>query len=259
MPSELSFGTVLTKAEVLSGDLRKVVGDPQSVVGNVKLGWSTTVDWGKNVGSTLKANYDLRANRNFVKDISISGDASMSGTTLGYEVTQQFADGSLGDTTAALKLSTPAYAGMKLVAEYDTKSPSHIKSLALPMSYACGKVCKLTGKTEWLGAAKAMKYAATASFQSASRYATKLNAQISHKVEEGGPGLSYEVGVAQGVGAGRGLSATLKNTKVLALAYDDAVLDDQATWTFAWDMPLTSGVKDAFLQPTVKAKRKWSF
>jgi len=149
--------------------------------------------------------------------------------------------------------------GLGLGAEYDTKTIDHIQSVSLSSGpYACGDVCKLSGKAEYLGSGKAMKYSGLANFQPKSKYATKLKATLSHAVEAGGPKLSYDAGVEQGVDKGRALSATVKNSKVLALEYADAAMDPTATWTFAWDMPLDAGAADAFLKPKVVVKRKWA-
>jgi hypothetical protein len=249
----------VSNAEVISGDIRTLLDNPAKVIGNVKVGWSTKADWGKGMTSTLSTSYDLKANRNFVKDVKLGGDFKQWGARLAYELTQGFADGGLGATGLNLKASSPKVVGMALEAEYDTAKPDHIKSLSLPLDYKCGEVCKLSGKTEWLGSAKAMKYAAAATFQPASKFATKLKATISHAVEAGGPSLSYEAGIEQGVDKGRSLTANVKNSKVLALEYTDAAVDPAATWVVGWDMPLDAGAKDAFLQPKVLVKRKWAF
>jgi len=88
--------------------------------------------------------------------------------------------------------------GLGLGAEYDTKTIDHIQSVSLSSGpYACGDVCKLSGKAEYLGSGKAMKYSGLANFQPKSKYATKLKATLSHAVEAGGPKLSYDAGVEQ--------------------------------------------------------------
>lgn len=250
----------VTRAEVLSGDMRRVMSTPGTVVHNVKLGWSSKINWSKSIASRLSASYDLKKNRNFIKDLSLSSDFESFGFQSSCSFTQEFADGGLDGASLNLQLSTPVVAGMRVEAEYDTCSHDHITSLALPVGpYRCGDICKLAGKTEWLGGAKAMKYAASAAFQPASKYVTKLKASATHAVEPGGPGLSYEAGVEQGVGKGRSVSATCKNSKSLALEYVDAAFDDQATWTLTANMPLDAGAKDAFVKPKVFLKRKWAF
>jgi len=251
----------VTRAEVLSGDMRGVMSSPGTVVHNVKLGWSSKINWSKSIASRLSASYDLKKNRNFIKEISLSGDVEKFGFESSYSLTQEFADGGLLEGASInLQLSTPMVAGLRVEAEYDTSSYDHITSLALPVGpYECGGVCKLGGKTEWLGGAKAMKHAASAAFQPASRYLTKLKASVTHAVAVGGPSLSYEAGVEQGVGKGRSVSATCKNSKILAIEYVDAIFDEQATWTLAANMPLDAGVRDAFVKPKIFLKRKWAF
>ena len=64
-----------------------------------------------------------------------------------------------------------------------------------------------------------------------------------------------EAAIVQGVDAGRSITATVKNSKVLALSYADSATEPDATWTVGWDMPLDAGAKSAFLEPAVVVKR----
>lgn len=243
----------LSKVEVSSGDLR--AQNSLKMLDNVKVGFGGTVSLGP-LKNRWSAKYELKGNRNFLKDASLAGDVAYMGVNLIYEATQSFKSRGLADRNVNLKLGTAA-AGAKVLAEYSTSSPDSIKALSLGRSFDVG-ACTLSGMVEYQGAAKAVKYAMQANLRVMQQYLSSVKATVTRKMAAGAD-VNYEMELAQKLSPGRGISATLKNSKVLALEYLDAALDPAAEWTLTATMLLDDGVREAVANPAITLKRAWVF
>ena len=135
------------KAEVVSGDIRGVVGSPKaSLFGAARVAWSGRLDLGK-LQSSWRATYDSRVSKRFLRDVALSGDGVLptKGPPVQYawklrtpvqyawKLTVPFAYLTTPSATpsAYLKLTTTPAADTKLTAEYDSRTPDTIKSLAM--------------------------------------------------------------------------------------------------------------------------------
>jgi len=251
--SGVSVSSGPVKAEVTSGDLQNILADTTaSLFSTAKLAVGGKLDFG-GYATRWRARYDSRANTNFIKDVSLMGEVSQKGAKLSYEVTQPFAGSALGEVSINLKLTTPLVAGHKLTAEYDTALPGTVKSLGLPLGPYKVAGVPLSGKAEYLGGGKAVKYVAQANFKST---LTQLRTTVVQGLRA--PGVKYEVEVAQELAEGREIAASLQNSKVLVLEYADATVDPAATWTLEAEVPLDTGLGSALAKPKLTAKRGWS-
>lgn len=187
--------------------------------------------WGKalNIGShrtNMKASYDYSASKDFLKEVSFSGDLTDSGDVkVGYEVTRDFGS---QDTEVVLT--------------------AHASDTDLSATYSDGALQEVGAKRDVeLGDQKvnvAPSYlvkAKTARVKMMSALAGgNVNGQVDYNTDSGA--TAYEVGYDTDLKAGQSLSATLTPASSdLEVELVDNTFEDGATWT----ANLAANLKDA--------------
>jgi len=165
----------------------------------------------------MNCKYDYSANKDFLKEVSFSGDLTNSGdVSVGYEVTRDFKN---KDTEVKL---TAAAQGTHLSATYNGNS---LQEVGANRDLEVGEQ-KVNVQPSWLVKART----ARVKMMSAIDSANSVNAQVDY--DTNGGAATYEVGYSRSMKDGQTLSATLQpSSKDLELELVDNTFEQGATWT----------------------------
>lgn len=228
-------------AEVSTGDLRH-----GGAFDNIKASWNQALKLG-DFKSQLQANYDYNANKEFLKEVSLTGDLLESkDMQASYEVSHDFAD-----KNTNVRLSATS-SGMKLGAEYDQADGFKEVSLDRDIDISDRTV---NVQPSWLVKAQTARVKLMSKLGSGD----KLSAQVDY--DTNGRSTTCEVGYDHHLEEGRDVSAKFKpNAREVDIDYVDNKFEEGATWTASASMPLEKGGNSNVLEAaklTVKRSWKW--
>jgi hypothetical protein len=243
MLSVAALGALANTAEISSTNLRS-----GAAFDNIKASWNQALKLG-DFSSNLKCGYDRNANKDFLKEVSLSGDlmeaSSDDDVRLSYEVTHDFAD---KNTNVKLSANTQ---GTTLSAEYDGNDG--VKEVSAERDVDIGDN-SVNVSPSWIVKAKTARV----------KLMSKLNgdkdsvsAQIDYNTDDSS--TAVEVGYDHSLEDGKDISATFNpDKKVLDVDYTDSKFESGATWTASASVPLedTGNILDA---AKVTLKRAWSW
>jgi hypothetical protein len=197
--------------------------------------------------TSLRANYDYNANRDFVKDVVFSGDLVEGGAddvSVSYEVTHDF-----GDKNTNVKLTAQA-SGTTFGAEYDQNDGVTEVSAERDLDVGDQKV---NVQPSWQVKSKTARVKLMSKLGGDS-----INAQIDYDID-GGEASLKEVSLDHHIEDGRDVSATFSpGSSNLKVDYVDKKVDSGATWTATATVPLEdrNNIVDS---ASLKLKRAWSW
>jgi len=228
-------------AEITTSNVRK-----GAAFDNIKAAWSKGLSIG-DLKTTLKCNYDYNDNRDFLKEVSLSGDLMEGGDddlAVSYEATHNFKS-----KATSVKVSAVT-SGTTVSADYDTEN--QLTEVSAQRSVDVGDQ-KVDVSPSWLVQAK------TARVKLMSKLGDKgsVSAQVDYGTEDSA--TSYEVGYTHDLDDGREVTATFKpDDNNLEVEYVDTTFEKDATWTAAASVPTddASNILDA---AKVTLKRSWSW
>jgi hypothetical protein len=199
--------------------------------------------------TSLRANYDYNANRDFVKDVVFSGDLVEGGAddvSVSYEVTHDF-----GDKNTNVKLTAQA-SGTTFGAEYDQNDGVTEVSAERDLDVGDQKV---NVQPSWQVKSKT----ARVKLMSKLGDSDSVNAQVDYATDGGA--LSYEVGYDRNIDNGRDVSASFSpDSKDLDIEYVDNTFESGATWTAKATVPLEQGGSNNILDGAkLTLKRAWQW
>jgi len=240
----IALGALSNTAELSTGNIRS-----GAAFDNIKASWNQALKFG-DFSTNLKCNYDYNANRDFLKDCSLSGDlVEASGdddVRVSYEVSHGFAD---KNTNVKLSANTQ---GTTLTAEYD--NADGVKEVSAERDLDIGDQ-KVNLQPSWLVQAK------TARVKLMSRLGNSdsVSAQIDYNTDDSS--TSYEVGYGRKLEDGRDVSATFTpDKKEVEIDYVDNKFESGATWTATASVPLEqSGGSNLLDAAKLSLKRSWSW
>lgn len=215
----------------------------------VKASWNQALKLG-DFSSNLKCNYDRNANKEFLKDVQLSGDlleaSNSDDVRVSYEVSHNFADKS---TNVQLSANTQ---GTTLNAEIDDRQ---LKEVSAERDVEMGGQT-VNVQPSWMVKAKSARVKLMSSLGKAS---DKVSAQVDYDTNN--RELSnLEVGYQHNLEDGRDVAATLRpNSKELDVELVDNKFEDGATWTAKASVPLESSGGNLLDQAKVTLKRAWSW
>jgi len=242
MLSVATLGALSNTAEVTSTNLRA-----GAAFDNLKASWNQALKLG-DFSTSMKANYDYNANRDFIKDVEFTGDLVEGGAddvSVSYKVTHDFG---AKNTNVELTANTQ---GTTISAEYD--QADGIKEVSAERDLALGDQ-NVGTKASWLVKAQTARVKLMSKLGDSS---DTVSATVDYATEGGA--VNYEVGYNRNLEAGRDLEATFKpDSKELDVELVDTKFESGATWTASATVPLeaSSNVLDA---ATLKLKRSWSW
>jgi hypothetical protein len=240
MLSIAAIGSLSNTAEVSSTNLRA-----GAAFDNLKATWNQALKLG-DFSTSMKANYDYNANRDFIKDVEFTGDLVEGGAddvSVSYKVTHDFGS---KNTNVELTANTQ---GTTLSAEYD--QADGLKEVSAERDLNIGD--QTVGTTaSWLVKAQT----ARVKLMSKLGGGDSVSAQVDYATEGGA--MAYEVGYSRNLEAGRDLEATFNpDSKNLDVELVDTKFESGATWTAKASVPLEgNNILDA---AQLTLKRSWSW
>jgi hypothetical protein len=240
----LALGSLANTAEITSNNIRS-----GAAFDNLKASWNQALKLG-DFNTNLRCNYDYGANKDFLKDATLSGDLVEAATDddvrVSYEVSHRF-----GDKSTNVKLSANTQ-GTTLGAEIDDRELKEVSA---------ERDVELAGNTVNVQPSWQVK-AKTARVKLMSRLgdsSDKVSAQIDY--DTNGGSASYEVGYEHKLEDGRDVSATFRpGDKDLDIEYVDNKFESGATWTAKANVPLDNGGSNNILDAAkLTLKRSWSW
>lgn len=217
---------------------------------NIKASWNQALKLG-DFSSSLRCNYDRKANSDFLKDVQLSGDlveaSNSDDVRVSYEVTHNFAD---SNTNVKLSANTQ---GTTIGAEIDDRQLQEVSAQ---------RDVDLGGNTvnvqpSWLVKAKTARVKLMSSL---GKDNDKVSAQVDYDTGAGSVS-GVELGYERQLEEGRGVSATFKpSSKDLDVEYVDNKFENGATWTAKASVPLeNNGGSNLLDAAKVTLKRGWSW
>jgi hypothetical protein len=201
--------------------------------------------------TTVKAKYDYNANRDFLKEVSLSGNLLEADNTddiaFGYEVTRDFA---ACNTNVKLTASSHGYS---LSAEYDPEE--QLRQVGVAREVEVGDY-KVDVQPTWLVNAKAARLKLMSAVNDGK---DRLSAQFDYDVD-GQQAKDVELSFARTLEQGKILSASFKPEKSdLEVSFEDSTFESGATWTATANVPLNSDPSNILDAARVTLKRSWGW
>jgi len=224
------------KAEVTTSNLNTGSG----AFDNIKASWGKALSIG-DLKANLLAKYDYSKSKDFVEEISVSGDLmDDSDLKVGYEVTRNFPKAA---TEVAVTATTK---GTSITALYD----GELKELSGTRTVDVGDR-EVDLEPSYLVKSK------TARVKLASMFGKdKVTATVDYGMDDAS--TTYEVGYAHSIEDGRSVTATVKPASTdLAVEYVDSTFEDGAVWTASAN--LKTDDPTSLDKATVSLKRSWDW
>jgi hypothetical protein len=243
MLSVAALSALANTAEISSSDLRS-----GAAFDNIKASWNQALKLG-DFSTKLRANYDYNANRDFIKDVSFSGDllesSNSDDVSVSYEVSHDFAD---KNTNLKLTANTQ---GTTLGAEYDQNDG--FREVSAERDVDVGDT-SVNVQPSWLVNAKTARVKLMSKLNGGDR----LKAQVDYNTNGGD--VAYEVGYEHSLQDGRDVSATVKpGDKSVEIDYVDNKFESGATWTASASVPLENQGGNMLDAAKLTLKRSWAW
>jgi hypothetical protein len=240
----IAIGALSNTAEISTSNIRS-----GAAFDNLKASWNQALKLG-DFSTKLRCNYDYNANKEFLKDASLSGDlveaSSDDDVRITYDVSHDFTD-----KNTQIKLSANTQ-GTTLSAEYD--QGSGVKEVSAERDVDIGDQ-KVNVQPSWLVKAKTARVKLMSNLGGDTKSA--VSAQIDYNTED--QSATYEVGYNRQLEDGRDVAANFKpDKKEVEIDYVDNKFESGATWTAKATVPLeqSNNILDA---AKVTLKRSWSW
>lgn len=240
----LALGALANTAEITSNNIRS-----GAAFENIKATWNQALKLG-DFSTNLKCNYDYGANKDFLKDATLSGDlmeaASDDDVRVSYEVSHNF-----GDKKTNVKITANTQ-GTTLAAKIDDRELTEVSA---------ERDLDLAGNTvhvqpSWLVKAKTARVKLMSKLGDST---DSVSAQFDY--DSNGGATAYEVGYEHELEAGRDVSATFRPAeKDLDIVYVDNNFEKGATWTAKATVPLdNAGASNILDASKLTLKRSWQW
>uniref|UniRef100_X5CX07 Uncharacterized protein n=2 Tax=Eukaryota TaxID=2759 RepID=X5CX07_9EUKA len=234
------------RAEISTGNLRSDSGK----FDNLKASWEKSLSLG-DIKSTLRASYDYNANREFLKEVSLSGGlveaASADDVGVDYELKRDF---STRQTDVKL---TASLGDSKLNANYDTEN--QLREVGVSSKLELGDQT-VNIEPSWLVKAKSARVKLMSALNNGK---DKLSAQFDYDVDQQEVG-GIEVSLDRQLEEGKVLHASYKPDKSdLELSLEDSTFESGATWTATANVPLEGDAGGILDNARVTLKRSWAW
>ena len=247
---------------------------------NLKASWGKKFSVG-DIDSQLDCSYDYNANRDFLKDVKLSGslvDGSGDDLSVGYELTKccapcsnrlRVAVDARAQTRLAIGLPTRVSCGrnfdggksteLKLTAEMsgtkfcaDLSSDDQLREVSAQRSVSVGDRT-VDVEPSFLVKAQTARVKLMSAFGK-----DRVKAQVDYSTSDSS--TTYELGYERDLEDGREVSATLKpDEKNLDVELVDNSFESGATWTAKASVPLEGDAKGILDAAKISLKRAWSW
>jgi len=231
--------TLGNTVELSTGDLRS-----GKAFDSIKATWGQALRIGQFKDSKLSAEYDYSANKDFLKEASLTGDLAEGDISVSYDLTHDF---------ASQKTTTKVTAGTTV---QDVKVRAQVVDMSLDEVSAEKDVDlgdqAVNVQPSWLVQAKTARVKLMSKLQGGDQ----LSAQVDYNPDGGD--TSYEVSYDHSIEAGRDISATL-GADSLDVDYVDSKAEAGATWTASASVPTGGGASSLLDSSKLSLKRAWKW
>jgi hypothetical protein len=235
VPCSCDSAALSNTAEITSTNIRS-----GAAFDNLKATWNQALKLG-DFSTNLKCNYDYNANKDFLKDATLSGQEQ----GVSYEVSRNF-----GDSSTNVKLSA-SYEGTTMNAEVDDLSLTEVSAVRdLDVGDA-----SVNTQASWLVKAQTARVKLMSNLGGSK---DRVKAQIDYNPSD--KSTAYEVGYEHQLESGRDVSATYNPAdKNLDVELVDNKFESGATWTAKASVPLDNGANNVLDAAKVTLKRSWNW
>jgi hypothetical protein len=239
----LALGALSNTAEISTSNIRN-----GAAFDNLKASWNQALKLG-DFSTKLRCDYDYNANKDFIKEMSLSGDlveaASGDDVRVSYEVSRDFAQ---KNTNVRLSANTQ---GTTLSAEYD--GADGVKEVSAERDIDVGDQ-KVHVQPSWMVQAQTARVKLMSKLNSGDR----VSAEVNYKPD--GRDVSYEVGYGRQLEEGRDIAAKFQpDSKEVEIDYVDNKFENGATWSAKATVPLESSASNLMDAAKLTLKRSWSW
>jgi len=247
----IALSTLGNTVELSTGDLSR-----GKAFDSIKATFQQSLRIGDMKASQLNCEYDSGANKEFLKEASLSGAlAEGDDSSLSYEVKHDFVDSSTTSTVRVGKVIETASTGKGKNLVQGTRFgrvTAEFNDFALSEVSAERDVGDLNVQPSWLLATKT----ARVKLMSKLGGGDQLSAQVDYKPDGGD--VAYEVSYDTNLAEGRDLSAKVADGN-LDVDYSDSKMESGATWTASASVPVDAGTSNIVDAVSLKLKRAWAW
>jgi hypothetical protein len=240
----LSLGNTL---ELSTGDLRS-----GTAFDTVKASFSQALKIGNLKPSTLSAEYDYAASKDFLTEASLTGDVISKGDdTVSYDITHDFGTKkTTTKVTASTKVELPLVDDVKVAAEVVNAG---LEEVSAERDVDMGDQ-KVNVKPSWLVQAKTARVKLMTKLDGGD----EITAEVDYKPDGGD--TNYEVTYDHSMSDGKDLSAKISSdTGTVEVDYTDNKFEDGATWTASASVPYDAGTSNILDAAKLSLKRSWAW
>ena len=231
-------------AEITSTNIRS-----GAAFDNIRASWNQALKLG-DFSSKLRCDYDYKDNKDFLKEVSLTGDlmeaSSNDELRVSYDVTHNFPQ---RKTNVKLTANT---GGNTIRAELDDRQ---LKQVSAQRDLDLGDQ-KVNTDVSWMVKAQTARVKLMSNLGGGNK--DRVKAQIDYDTRDNS--ASYEVGYQHQLNDGRDVSATFNpGDKNLDVEFVDNKFESGATWTAKASVPLENAGGNLLDNATVTLKRSWSW
>jgi len=234
------------RAEVSTGNLRGSANKFDNLVAS----WDKSVSIG-DFKTTVKAKYDYNKNKDFLKEVSLTGDlkeaSSADDVAVGYELTRDF-----GTKNTNVRL-TATTRGTRLSAEYDPEE--QLREVGLAREIDVGDY-KINVEPTWMVKAKQARVKLMSAVNGGK---DRVSAQFDYDVDSQAA-KDVELTFERTLEEGKVLHASFKPDKSdLEVSLSDSTFESGATWTATANVALDTDPANLLDAARVTLKRSWGW
>lgn len=231
-------------AEITSTNIRS-----GAAFDNIRASWNQALKLG-DFSSKLRCDYDYKDNKDFLKEVSLTGDlmeaSSNDELRVSYDVTHNFPQ---HKTRVKLTANT---GGNTIRAELDDRQ---LKQVSAQRDLDLGDQ-KVNTDVSWMVKAQTARVKLMSNLGGGNK--DRVKAQIDYDTRDNS--ASYEVGYQHQLNDGRDVSATFNpGDKNLDVEFVDNKFESGATWTAKASVPLENAGGNLLDNAKVTLKRSWSW
>ena len=231
-------------AEITSTNIRS-----GAAFDNIRASWNQALKLG-DFSSKLRCDYDYKDNKDFLKEVSLTGDlmeaSSNDELRVSYDVTHNFPQ---RKTNVKLTANT---GGNTIRAELDDRQ---LKQVSAQRDLDLGDQ-KVNTDVSWMVKAQTARVKLMSNLGGGNK--DRVKAQIDYDTRDNS--ASYEVGYQHQLNDGRDVSATFNpGDKNLDVEFVDNKFESGATWTAKASVPLENAGGNLLDNAKVTLKRSWSW
>lgn len=238
MLSVAALGALANTAEISTNNIRSGAS-----VDTIKASWGQAIKVG-DFSTNMEANYDSSVSKDWVKDVSFSGDIGEGDMGVSYEISHDF-----GDDTSGVKLSKEV-GGITVSVDSDL---STVTEVSAAMTQDLGDQ-SVDVDASFLVASNT----ARVKLMSKLSGGDTLTAEVNYKPDDGS--TTYNVEYDHNLSDGKDLHVEVgSDSGDVKVDYVDSKFEDGAVWTASASVPTNGAANDLLDKASLSLKRAWKW